>query len=251
MKDKVSIITPLFNAERFICETIDSVLAQTYENWELIIVDDLSTDGGYQIVKSYTEKDDRIKLLQNEINSGAAITRNNAIKYATGKYIAFLDSDDLWLPNKLEIQISFMKEKDIAFSFASYYKIDENGEIKGKHLVKKNVGYRDILKTCSIGCLTAVYDAEKLGKVYMYNIRKRQDFALWLQILKTVDQAYAIPHILAKYRLRDSSISSSKKSVLKYQWSVYREVEKLSIIKSSYYFAYYAVNGIINKYLKH
>jgi teichuronic acid biosynthesis glycosyltransferase TuaG len=250
MNNKVSIITPLFNSGRFISETIESVLNQTYQNWEMIIVDDKSSDNGVEIVKAYVQKDTRITLLENKFNSGAAISRNNGIEHAEGRFIAFLDSDDLWLPEKLEIQVEYMLKNNYPFTFTSYTKIDESGVFKGTHVVNKDVSYRDILKTCSIGCLTAVYDASQIGKVYMPDIRKRQDFSLWLKILKITPKAYAISEVLAKYRLRESSISSSKRKVLSYQWKVYRDIEKLSLLKSSYYFTCYAIYGVWNTYFK-
>ncbi|NNN45451.1 MULTISPECIES: glycosyltransferase family 2 protein [unclassified Vibrio] len=241
----VSIITPSYNCANYIFETISSVLSQTYSEWEMIIVDDCSTDNSVSVIKSHIEKDSRIKLIQLNENSGAAIARNTAIEAAQGRYIAFLDSDDLWEPEKLATQISFMQKNDIAFSFSAYHKVDEQGVNIGKVDVPEKVTYQKLLKCCVIGCLTAIYDTQKLGKVYMPLIRKRQDFGLWLRILKKCDSAYGLNIPLAKYRIRKDSISSNKLKAAQYNWKLYREVEKLSLFKSVYYFSHYAINGVL------
>ncbi|MCG3727439.1 glycosyltransferase family 2 protein [Vibrio cincinnatiensis] len=241
----VSIITPSYNCANYIFETISSVLSQTYSEWEMIIVDDCSTDNSVSVIKSHIEKDSRIKLIQLNENSGAAIARNTAIEAAQGRYIAFLDSDDLWEPEKLATQISFMQKNDIAFSFSAYHKVDEQGVNIGKVDVPEKVTYQKLLKCCVIGCLTAIYDTQKLGKVYMPLIRKRQDFGLWLHILKKCDSAYGLNIPLAKYRIRKDSISSNKLKAAQYNWKLYREVEKLSLFKSVYYFSHYAINGVL------
>ncbi|MFD2036795.1 glycosyltransferase family 2 protein [Belliella marina] len=246
----VTIITPLHNAEGFISNCIESVISQTYPHWEMIIVDDCSTDGGIEIVKKYQERDSRIKLLINETNSGPAVSRNKAIEAANGKYIAFLDSDDMWCSTKLEEQLDFMRQNDYAFTFTAYDKINENGEIAGHIDAPHEVTYNDLLKTCSIGCLTVVYDTEKLGKVYMPIIKRRQDFALWLKILKIIPKAYGLNKPLAKYRLMSNSVSSNKFKASRYQWKVYRDIENLNIISSIYYFTYYTIKGLVKTYFK-
>ncbi|WP_319204596.1 glycosyltransferase family 2 protein [uncultured Ilyobacter sp.] len=232
----VSIITPLYNSENFIKKTLESVKAQTYENWEMIIVDDVSTDNGVKIVKKYAKQDSRIKLIQLDKNSGGAVARNIAIEAARGKYIAFLDSDDLWHPEKLEKQISFMQENAYSFTFTKYRQMSENGDLLNKYIeVPKKVSYRQFLLKNPIGCLTAIYDSNKLGKIYMPNIRKRQDYALWLKILKQEKNGYGLNENLAYYRLRQSSVSSNKRSLIKYQWKLYREIEKLNLLESIFY----------------
>lgn len=195
--DKVSVITPSYNSSPHISEAIASVINQSYSNWEMIIVDDCSTDNSIELIQSFVDQDSRIKLINLPENSGAAIARNTAIKAAEGRYTAFLDSDDLWHPIKLEKQIQYMKYKNIAFSFSSYEKIDENGLPFGVVYIPKKVNYYKLLKTNVIGCLTAMYDAEKLGKVYMPLNTRREDFATWLAILKQVDYAYGMPDVLA------------------------------------------------------
>jgi glycosyltransferase involved in cell wall biosynthesis len=241
----ISIITPLFNSDKYIASTIESVLSQSFSDFELIIVDDKSTDDSVSVVNSFVEKDSRVKLVQLSENSGAAIARNKGIELARGRYIAFLDSDDRWLPEKLAKQLAFMQEKDIAFSYTAYEKINESGERAGYVGVPERVSYSDLLKVCSIGCLTAMYDTEKLGKVYMPLIRKRQDLGLWLRILKKVPYAYGVNEILAQYQLRSDSISANKCSAAQYTWRLYRDVEKLNFFAASYYFSNYAVLGLL------
>lgn len=250
MKALVSIIMPNYNSAQFIEETITSVLSQTYENWELILVDDLSSDDSINIIESLISQDKRIKLIKLRQNSGPAIARNCAIEEATGRYIAFLDSDDLWHPRKLSKQISFMKEHDIALSYTGYHRIEEeNGGIIDQIHVPEKVEYSELLKQNIIGCLTAMYDTQKLGKVYMPDISKRQDFGLWLNILKKVPYAYGIDEPLAYYRVRTASVSSNKILASKYNWKLYREVEKLPLHKALYYFGWYTYKSIL-KYKK-
>ncbi|WP_368503238.1 glycosyltransferase family 2 protein [Alkalihalophilus sp. As8PL] len=241
----VSVITPLYNAESFINETIQSVLNQTYTNWEMLIVDDCSTDNGPDIVKEYQEKEDRVYYVRLKDNSGAAIARNVAIQLAKGKYIAFLDSDDLWLPAKLEKQVAFMEDGQKAFSFTGYGIMKENGEIKGKVVeAPEVVNYEYLLKNTIIGCLTVMLNVELLGKVQMEPIRTRQDFLLWLSILKQGVTAHGLNETLAMYRRVNDSISSQKLQVAKRNWEIYRKFEKLPFLKSCYVFMNYAWNGL-------
>ncbi|ANW96291.1 glycosyl transferase [Wenyingzhuangia fucanilytica] len=231
----VSIITPCYNSESFIAETIKSVQNQTYEHWEMLITDDGSTDHSIKIIEDFISKDNRIKLFKIN-NSGAAVARNNSIKEAKGTFIAFLDSDDVWLPYKLEKQISFMVENNYALSFTSYQRMNESGELLNE-VVKahQKLNYRNMLSSNKIGCLTAIYNQEKIGKVYMPNIRKRQDYALWLSILKKIDFAYGLQEILATYRLRNFSMSAKKTEMIKWNWKLYREVEKKSFFSATFW----------------
>lgn len=235
MHKLVSIITPCYNCSKFIEETIHSIQNQTYSNWELLISDDGSTDNSVEIIERLQLTDARIKLFKLQ-NSGAAVARNHSIKMANGRYIAFLDSDDLWLPKKLEKQVAFMENGKYPLSFGGYQKIDEEGNqlANSTIFVKKIISYSDMLTSNKIGCLTAMYDVEILGKIYMPLIRKRQDYALWLKILKKTPFAYGIQESLGFYRIRKSSISSSKIEMLKWNWKMFRDIEKLSYIKSSY-----------------
>lgn len=243
----VSIITPVHNAVLHVEETIESILNQTYKNWELILIDDNSSDKGIHILNKYQELDARIKVLKNGNNKGAALTRNRGIEAAKGRFISFLDSDDLWVPTKLEKQVKYMLDHKHAFTYTSYLTFRDDEEV-GILKVPERVNHNDLLKTCSIGCLTAMYDTEQLGKVYMPIISKRQDFALWLKILKEIPYAYGIQEPLAKYRLRSDSISGNKFKAARYQWRVYREFENLNMIEAGYYFLHYSFFGVLKTY---
>jgi teichuronic acid biosynthesis glycosyltransferase TuaG len=170
------------------------------------------------------------------------------VESARGRYVAFLDSDDLWKPNKLERQIGFMRQEQVSFSFSSYDRISEDGEWMGTVSVRSPVNYRDLLLSNVIGCLTAVYDTERLGKMLMPDVRKRQDFALWLSILKKIDYAHPLPDVLATYRVRSRSVSSNKFSAAAHTWRIYRDVERLPLHLAAYYFANYAVRGALSHY---
>lgn len=243
--DLVSIITPTYNSEKYIKETISSVLSQTYQNWEMIIVDDCSTDNTVRIIEEEMEKNSRIRFIQLQENQGAAVARNTAINYANGRYIAFLDSDNLWEMNKLEVQVSFLNMNNIPFSYTSYKIINENGEETGKVVnVPEKIDYNQLLKNTIIGCLTVMLDINEFGRVQMPNMRTRQDTALWLSILKQGYIAYGIQQPLAKYRKKSGSISSNKLKMAKQNWKLYREIENLSLVKSIWCFLNYAYNGI-------
>src|SRR5690625_1276491 len=241
----VSVITTAYNAARFICETMDSVRAQTYENWEMIIVDDQSSDNTVQLVKRYEQKDNRIRLVQLNQNSGSAIARNTAMDHANGRYIAFLDSDDRWLPKKLQKQLCFMQENDLAFTFTKYVRMHENGELtNGISKAPVKLSYDDLMKRCVIGCLTVMLDREKIGEERMVNIRTRQDYAFWLTITRKGFYAYGLPEVLAEYRLVADSISSNKIKAAKRNWYVLRVVEKQPLHKAIWYFLHYAVISV-------
>jgi glycosyltransferase involved in cell wall biosynthesis len=235
---------PSYNSSKFISETIQSVQAQTFSDWELIIVDDCSEDQSYEIIESYTKEDDRVKSFRFQQRSGPATTRNKSIEEAKGRYIAFLDSDDLWLPDKLEEQINFMKSMKSVFSFTAYEKIDEQGiRIGNAFEIPPTLNYQQLLTGCVIGCLTAMYDQEFLGKLYMPSILKGQDYAMWLKILKKTKVAHGLNEVLAQYRIRPDSISRNKYIKLKYIWKMYREIEELSFLKSLYCITCHAYGG--------
>ncbi|EOG9044919.1 glycosyltransferase family 2 protein [Acinetobacter baumannii] len=236
MNKLVSIITPSFNSAEYISKTIQSVLLQTYDDWEMIIVDDCSTDNSVNIINDFVSIDSRIKLIQLQKNSGAAVARNTGIQYAQGRFIAFLDSDDSWNDRKLEKQVHFMLANDYAFTYTAYHKVNELDENIGNMYIPNKVNYHQLLKTCIIGCLTAMYDVHKLGKVEFPLIRKRQDFALWLKILKQESFAYGLQEDLASYTVRSDSISANKFKAAQYNWQLYRHIEKLPLLKSCYYF---------------
>ena len=241
----VSVIMPNYNSAGFIKATVDSVVAQTYTNWELIIVDDCSTDHSPDMIRQL--ENDRIRFVESTSNGGAAAARNKAIELARGRWIAFLDSDDLWDENKLSNHLGFMVEKQVDFSFTHYTVLNDKDEEIAVFSPKKDAyGYRDILKHCSVGCSTVIYDSESLGKVYMpTEATKREDFACWLEILRTGKNAVCFHESLTKYRLHSNSVSSNKVKMIKYQWKVYRKVEKLSLFQTVYYMLHWAVLGFL------
>lgn len=231
MNELVSIIMPSYNTANFISKTIKSVLEQTYENWELLIVDDCSTDDTDKIVFKYTDK--RITYLKNKKNLGAAISRNIALKNAKGKWIAFLDSDDLWYPTKLEEQIKFMKKNKYSFSYTSYIEIDEYDRKKGIKITgPKKITKKDMYHYCWPGCLTVMYDAEKVGNIQIIDIKKNNDYAMWLKIIKKTD-CYYYDKVLAQYRKRAGSISNhGYLRLIKWHYELFRKSENKNIIIS-------------------
>ena len=240
----VSVVTAAFNSAPFIKDMIESVRSQTYKNWELIVVDDASKDSTCQIVEQWAKKDNRISLVGLSQNKGPAESRNIGIKAAEGRYIAFLDSDDIWLPDKLSLQIKFMQKHKCALSYTAYRKIDRDGNLISNTIkVPEVVTYKKLLSSNFIACLTAMYDSEILGKVYMPDILKRQDYCLWLKITKMGFEGYGLNQPLALYRVRDNSISNNKLKSALYQWKVYREVEELPLCKSVHCFLKYAYLG--------
>lgn len=252
MSALVSIITPLYNSERFILETIASVQKQTYENWEMLIVDDCNQDQSAEIVQVECDKDPRIKLFHNEENIGAGPSRNVAIKAAAGKYIAFLDSDDIWHPQKLEVHVAYMRKHDASFSHTSYGYLAEDGSLikSTYHVSSSPVSYRDLLKRTEIGCLTAMYDCEKIGKFYMPDMRRKQDYALWLSILKTGVTSLPLDQELAWYRQRVVSNTSNKSKLILGHWKFLRQHEKLNVIESCYYLTCWALGGFVKYFVK-
>jgi len=231
MNELVSIIMPSYNTASFISKTIESVLNQTYKNWELLIVDDCSTDDTDEIVSKYNDK--RIVYLKNEKNSGAAISRNRALRNAKGKWIAFLDSDDLWHPTKLEKQIKFMKKNGHFFSYTSYEEIDENDVVNGVKVTgPKKITKMGMYRYCWPGCLTVMYDAEKVGKIQIADIKKNNDYAMWLKVIKKAD-CYHYDKVLAQYRKRSGSISNHGcLKLVKWHYKLFREADNKNSIAS-------------------
>lgn len=234
MSVSVSIITPVYNSSKYIRECINSTIGQSFTDFEHILVDDCSMDDSVQIIEDYAKKDKRIKLIRLKKNGGAGVARNTAIEAAKGRFIAFLDSDDFWHKEKLNIQVDFMLKNDYAFSYSQYYIVDENS--KPQKLVKSpsKVGYDAILRNGYIGCLTAMYDAQKIGKYYMPLIRKRQDWVLWIKILKDVRTAHGIQQPLSYYRVGNESLSNNKFKLIKYNFSVFHKVLGMSQLESIY-----------------
>lgn len=226
----ISIITPNYNCVDFITSTIESVLAQTYQKWEMLIVDDCSTDSSYQIACDYSLRDSRIKVYRNDKCYGAAISRNRAIKESKGKYLAFLDSDDLWFPWKLECQLQFMKTNNCDFSFTEYEHIDENNQslLKIARVIKK-LTYNKMMYHCWPGCLTVMYKQDLNSKIYGPNIQKNNDHALFLRVLKESNCAMGLSECLAQYRIRKGSISRNKFNIIKYYIDVIHIHERRNI----------------------
>jgi glycosyltransferase involved in cell wall biosynthesis len=227
----VSIIMPSYNTAQYIKNSIDSVLAQTYKNWELLIVDDCSTDNTDEIVAQFN--DSRITYVKNEKNSGAAVSRNRALAQAKGKWIAFLDSDDLWAPEKLEKQLKFMVENGYAFSYTRYEEIDERGNPTGTLVGgPKRITKTGMFNYCWPGCLTVMYNREIVGDIQIADIRKNNDYAIWLKACRRAD-CYLLPETLAKYRKRGGSISNhSYIALIKWHYKLYREAEDLNPVCS-------------------
>ena len=244
--DLVSIITPVFNCENFIKNTIESVLAQTYEKWEMILVDDCSPDGSADIIKEYSKKDKRIKYIKLKENSGAAFARNKALKSSKGRFIAYLDADDLWKSEKLEKQVNFMIKNNCAFSCTDYEKIDEEGKSLKTVRIPKKVNYDLFLRNTIIQTVGVMVDTNITGKevLIMPNIRRRQDAATWCQILKKGYVCCEVPEVLSYYRVVKNSLSSNKFKAMKMNWYWYRKIEKLSFFKACYCFVGYAFNAV-------
>ena len=233
MDDLVSIITPTYNSEEYIFATIQSVQNQTYTNWELLIIDDCSTDKTIEIIFNLIKLDSRIKLVALTENKGTGIARNTGVSNSKGSYISFLDSDDLWKPNKLEKQLSFMKENHLPFTFSFYECIDEEGiNLKIRKEAPSLITYEKLFFCNYIGNSTAIYDARILGRVPIDKIRKRQDWMLWLTILKKIKIVKPVPEVLAYYRVRKNSISSSKIELLKFNFNVYNKFHKMNFFTS-------------------
>lgn len=245
----MSIITPAWNSYPLIIDTIQSVLNQTYQNWELLIQDDCSSDDTKEYVCALAAHDSRIKYECNKTNSGAAVTRNNALRRAKGRYVAFLDSDDLWYPTKLEKQVLFMAENWYAFSYTNYIEINEKGNpigkmVTGPHKISKN----KMFAYCWPGCLTVMYDASVIGQVQIGDIKKNNDYALWLKVCK-IASCFLLDECLAKYRKgRVGSISTqSWMTLLSWHYKLFREEEGMSWFSASFHTGLNVINGLYKK----
>jgi glycosyltransferase involved in cell wall biosynthesis len=233
MNELVSIIIPTYNTEKFIGDTLQSVQNQTYQNWEMILVDDASTDRTVSVIEEFAKKDSRIKLFKLEKNSGNGFARNIALEKAVGKYIAYLDADDLWFPEKLEKQIQFLKANNLPFTFSFYDCIDEEGNSLNRRVEAPiNLTYNELFFCNYVGNLTAIYDADYFGKIILEATQKRQDWRLWLTILKQIQVTKPVPEPLAFYRIRKDSISSSKFKLIKHNFGVYKEFHGFNFLFS-------------------
>lgn len=246
----ISIITPAYNAESFIRETIESVQKQTYKDWELIIIDDCSTDFTYVVAKEYAEKDPRIKVIKAPKNGGVAAARNIGLENVSGDFIAFLDSDDLWKPEKLEKQLAFMKEKDCVISYTDFQKFNTSDGSLGKVMrCPKRMRANDILKNTAIGCLTVMVDKKQAGEFRMPPLNHTEDNCTWYHILRDTNQtAYNLGEVLSLYRDGNASMTKDKGMSAKQQWETYRRYFKFSRIISAYYFTWYAINAVLRHF---
>lgn len=243
----VSIITPVYNCEKLLSKTIESVINQTYTDWEMLLVDDCSLDNSADIVKKYMKKDSRIKYFKLKENSGAAIARNKALKESKGRFIAYLDADDLWKNEKLEKQVNFMLRNNYAFTCTDYEKIDESGKSLNKIIrIPKKVNYNLFLRNTIIQTVGVMVDTKLTGKklLQMPNIRRRQDAATWCQLLKNGFDCYECPGSLSYYRVVSNSLSSNKFKAIKMNWYWYRNIEKLPLLKACFCFIGYAFNAV-------
>lgn len=246
-KGLVSIITPLYNGEKYIGETIKSVMSQTYKNWEMIIVNDGSKDNSESIVMSYVQNEPRIHYVKQD-NAGSAVARNNGIRLCNGQYIALLDADDLWEPEFLSSQIRFMGAKNAQLVHCSYKRINERGEeILRPFMAKKEVSIKNMQMTNYIACLTGLYDCSTYGKIYLKEELKsiRDDYAYWLDIIKKTGKSYGNPEVLASYRVMSNSTTGKKRKLIKSQFRFYHDYQGFNIFKSALYTMYWGALGVI------
>ncbi|MBR3280735.1 MAG: glycosyltransferase family 2 protein [Clostridia bacterium] len=246
-KELVSIVIPVYNAEKFLDDTIKCVLGQTYTNWEVLLINDCSKDKSKEIAQKYLNE--KIKWFDQEKNGGPAIARNKGIELAKGRYICYLDADDLWNKEKLEKQVNFMQEKDCEFSFTGYEFANSEGVPNGKKVyVPEKITYKQALKNTTIWTTTAMFDMKKLTKedIYMIDV-KSEDTATWWKILKKIDYAYGLNEILAYYRRTEGTLSSNKFQAIKRIWNLYRNVEHLNLFSSCYNFIIYAIRAVLRR----
>lgn len=245
MDELVSIITPVYNSGKYIGEAIKSVLSQSYSIWEMIIIDDCSTDDTSEVIKKFDDK--RIKYIKLDKNSGAAIARNKALERAKGKFIAFLDADDKWKPDKLQKQLIYMLDNNVGFCFTGYEIIKE----KGNRIVKvpKTLNYNQFMKNTVIGMLTVIINRDIIKDFSIVNVRKDQDSMTWAKILREGHIAYGLNESLAYYRKVEGSISNSKLNAARNHWNNCRQIEKLPLLKCIYYFIFYSINAFRKHFL--
>lgn len=236
---------PCYNAAAFLKDAIESVIIQTYMEWELLIIDDCSLDNSVSIIKEYQRKENRIRFFTTKLPSGSpAIPRNIGIDQAKGRYIAFLDSDDVWLPTKLQEQVSLFEDSHVAVVFSNYEKMAEDGTCSGRMIIApQKACYRSLLRGNVIGNVTGIYDTQKVGKIFFQDVH-HEDYVLWLSILKQGYIAVNTNTVTALYRLRKNSVSSNKMNVLSWQWNIYVNIEKIGFLKSAYFFMCYVYKAL-------
>jgi len=234
---------PAYNAARYIDSAIATVRDQTFTNWELLIVDDASSDETYSLAENWASQDERIQALKQSRNGGVAKARNLALEHASGKFIAFLDSDDLWEPDKLQQQVSFMERENCLICYSHYRRIDEQGGPLGVVKPPNSVTYKKLLQSNFIGNLTGIYNQEILGKEYLTDFR-HEDYVAWLELVKRAGEARGIPEVLASYRVYSGSTSSNKLRTILWQWKIYRYSQSIGLIRSSWLMVLYALNAL-------
>lgn len=239
----VSIVMPVYNAGTMLERSIGSILNQSYKNWELLAVDDRSTDSSLMILRKMSLKDPRIRVIAMEENKGAGHARNRAIHVAKGRYLSFLDADDEWKNSKLAKQISFMQSGSYAFSCTAYERANDTSNSRKKIFVPVRSTYEQLLKNNTVGTSTVMLDRTKFSEFQMSTMRKRQDYDLWLRLLLETDAVYGMNELLTVYHIGHSSLSSNKLLAAQAQWSFYRNELNFDIMRSAYYFAHYAVNA--------
>ena len=245
---EVSIITPVYNSSKFLEETINSVLSQTFSDWEWLITDDQSSDNSVEIIQKIN--DPRIKLIVAEKNGGAGLARNLSLEKASGRFITFLDADDFWEPNFLEEMVNFMKKEKAEIAYSNYARCDENLIPKiDDFKADKEVTFNNLLKTCRLSLLSSMYDSQRVGKEFFPVGSKREDHVMWLNLLKKIPVGKPLPKTMAKYRMHASSVSRKKTNIMKDQYLVYKDYMNFSTLKSLYYTANWAFNGFL-KYSK-
>ncbi len=239
----VSIITPCFNSSKYLAETYKSILDQTYTNWEWIVVDDYSTDNSVELLKSFEES--RLIIIQAKSNKGAANARNQGLDIAKGRYITFLDSDDIWKPNFIERCLTFLRDNNETLVYATYHRVNEELQpILKDFIAIDKVNKNRILYNCPIPMLTSMYDQKEIGKIYFPDIELREDHAMWINLLNKIEHARAIKEPLAYYRIRENSVSRDKFRIAKKQYNLYREFLKMNVFKASFYTCCWALNGL-------
>ena len=243
MERLVSIITPCYNSEKYILDTYQSIKNQTYKNWEWIVVDDKSSDSSVTLIHNFN--DPKIKLLINDTNKGASISRNRALDEAKGDYITFIDSDDLWEENFLETTIHYLENNNETFVYTSYKRVDENlNFLLDDFIAIDNVDYNRLLLNCPIPMLTSIYDCSKIGKIYFPDVELREDHAMWLNLLRKVKYARAIDKSLGIYRIRNNSVSRNKVKIAIKQFELYKKHLKMNTFLSLYYTINWGINGL-------
>lgn len=244
----VSVVVPCYNCEKFVGDTIESVLNQTFENWELILVDDCSSDSTFEVISGFANKDSRIVAMKMPVNGGAGAARNLALDNARGQYIAFLDSDDVWFNNKLERQLDALKDEKYAICHTSYIVVDEKGnQVAGGVQASRSIGLAEMMKKTEIGMSTAMVNKKVIGEFRLSLIRNRQDAKLWMDILATGNRSIGIEEPLSKYRIRNGQVSSNKLKMVWITFKLYMQFSKIGYFRRFWYFSNYCLSAVLKR----